>query len=105
MGAKQVRIVDVGAQFNSDDVMQVTKQPPARLTVFDLSSVSRIDWMALAMLADCRARMRAKGGELALVGVNDLLGAALQRLGIRESVPVYDSIEAASLALQFGFAS
>jgi anti-anti-sigma factor len=101
----QMRVVEVGAQFSSDSVVRVASEPvKSLLTVFDLSAVARIDWMALAMLADCRSRVRAKGGDLALVGVGPKLQQALRRLGIQEAVPVYDSVESARMAMAFGFA-
>lgn len=102
---KQMRVVHVGALFDSKAVLaEAQRGGKAGLTVFDLSTVSRIDWLALAMLADCRERLRHRGGDLALVGVGAQLGSALKRLGIQERVPVYETIEAARLAMSFGFA-
>lgn len=100
-----MRVVQVGENFGSEAVLAVAQRPAAaKLTVFDLSAVASIDWLALAMLADCRDRVRLHGCDLALVGVGLQLSAALQRLGIQERVPVYDSVEAAQLAMAFGFA-
>lgn len=99
-----MRVVQVGANFGSEAVLSVAQRPAdAKLTVFDLSAVNSIDWLALAMLADCRDRVRSHGGDLALVGVGLQLSEALRRLGIQERVPVYDSVEAARLAMAFGF--
>lgn len=102
--AENMRVVQVGANFGSEAVLAVAQRPgAAKLTVFDLTAVASIDWLALAMLADCRDRVRLHGCDLALVGVGLQLAAALRRLGIQERVPVYDSVEAARLAMAFGF--
>ena len=85
------------------EVALADAEAKAGLTVFDLSAVGQVDWMALALLAPCREALRTRGGDLALVGVSERLAAALSRLGLTGRLPVYDSVDSARLARHFGF--
>ena len=89
----------LGPQLVPESLMRVRELAPATVAILDLSAVRRVNWMALALLVDCRERLLGEGGELALAGVTGQLGDALHHLGLDGRLLVYDSVEAAHTAL------
>lgn len=98
-----MRVVTLGPQFDTDSVLRVrADEETTGLTIFNLQAVTRVHWMALALMIDCRERLQNRGCDLALVGAGAKLRQALESLGLQGRLPVYDSVEAAQNALQAG---
>lgn len=59
--------------------------------VIDFSEVDSVDGFSLASLVGLRSRLRQRGGDLALVGVNPDLRKRLQSAYLEQVFPIYST--------------
>jgi anti-anti-sigma factor len=78
------------------DVVKTTPQQ----VVLDLSEADLIDARSMAMIEQCAARLRSRGGDLSLVVSTRAIHLVLEAVGLTESVAVCASVEEAEALLR-----
>lgn len=72
----------------------------SKIVLFDLSNLSNVDSTGISMLIVMNKKLKEGGHKFALVGVNPTIMAALNVMRINQLIPVYDSIDEATKALE-----